>query len=1098
MLSRTTDMTSNRHRGTSAAGRVYNKVSGSEGARNVFGHAKTTTNRVPAQAAGSTPVPVAPTPGAAAAASGSLQLQQSQKRSKHRHRGTQTDDRPLTAASNTDKHVLARPQSESTRWHYEALISRGISLLQPYTVLYIAEAYHGWYHSSSIDSAGSILRQTIGRARSSDQCHVVDGNDDGISSSDNGNKNDSDSLGGQYDIRSTYWLGLCYWHMGEVSTVYSLLGTVPLECDYIVEQCKTEKEAIDAFGVRSGHSAAESKDSPKMSTKKALACSMWLLAISCTRLEKWQEAEDNLAALAEILKQVYPPDEPGSAHGVDTRLLFEDTTSSFYSLPTLADVSDLLGLICLRTNRTAQSERHSLEALRRNPLSWSSCRRLCELGSTQRLCDAFSGDLGHMVNESQTNHRHHTYQPHSTDSSIGLESTPVPASRIASSSKLKSSSETAVTQPATSTRKPGLSSRHLASGHHAQQSRVISSGTGDVPASARMRTRLASQIPVSGSSNNGASSNATSAASATAGANLRVKATNSNAKSTLDSWIDPSTRSMTSIPMRTPARSRVEAPLSVASEKKRLRNGSSLRSVSMSRLRETGNEAPVSSLAFPSATASPTKIDNSAILHLYHLVKISSKAFVYASTYRSPQALLAFSMLTVEQRNSAWGLCLLGRICFESGRYPEALQAFSAAQRQAPYRMRDMDMYSTLLWHMKKEEELANLAHTMVSVGRNWSPEAWVAVANCFSLDGDHGSALKSLGRSIQLFKASHGGTMVVPRTESGGVGSLAYAHTLVGHESVANDDLDRAQQAFRTAIRIDSRHYNAWYGMGMVYLRLGKLDLAEYHFGRALTLNAQNPLLLQSAGAVYEHRGDYGHALEVYERVEALLRQGYVADNESLADGTAETASASVAADGTVVLGLQSHHAMNFVMFKRARVLVVLERFAEAAKILEQLLCRCPREFNVPFLLGQTYAKLRRFREAAACLTRALDISPENSQSVNEAFDALYQQSAADQEAVDSDQDAAENSDANIHGAPRRTRASARDLSTPPSELGRGHGIGGSDLMSPVSSSIGSPYFDSPSVFARGRRGQAEWSHDWSALNSADDRVDRALDFDM
>ncbi|KAJ2867534.1 anaphase-promoting complex subunit cdc27, partial [Coemansia asiatica] len=128
---------------------------------------------------------------------------------------------------------------------------------------------------------------------------------------------------------------------------------------------------------------------------------------------------------------------------------------------------------------------------------------------------------------------------------------------------------------------------------------------------------------------------------------------------------------------------------------------------------------------------------------------------------------------------------------------------------------------------MKKEEELANLAHTMVSVGRNWSPEAWIAVANCFSLDGDHGSALKSLARSIQLFKASHGGITVVPRTESGGVGGLAYAHTLVGHESVANDGLDRAQQAFRTAIRIDSRHYNAWYGMGMVYLRLGKLDLA-------------------------------------------------------------------------------------------------------------------------------------------------------------------------------------------------------------------------------------------------------------------------------
>ncbi|ORX69782.1 TPR-like protein, partial [Linderina pennispora] len=290
---------------------------------------------------------------------------------------------------------------------------------------------------------------------------------------------------------------------------------------------------------------------------------------------------------------------------------------------------------------------------------------------------------------------------------------------------------------------------------------------------------------------------------------------------------------------------------------------------------------------------------------------------------------------------------LLGRICFEAGRFPEAHRAFSSGHHIAPHRVRDMDIYSTLLWHMKREESLAQLAHDMISIGRTWSPEAWITVANCFSLDGDRQSALKSLRRSIQF------------------QGGLAYAYTLSGHESTASDELDQAQQSFRTAVRVDSRHCNAWHGLGTAYLRLGKVDLAEYHFKRALSLNSQNPLLLQSAAAVFEARKDNQQALATYERIECMMQP-----------------------QGILVGGLGSHHALNFVMFKRARILMILERYDEAAAVFECLLRRCPHEFNVPFLLGQTYTHLRRYREAAACLTRALDIAPENAPNVRELFD--------------------------------------------------------------------------------------------------------------
>ncbi|KAI9477571.1 hypothetical protein BX667DRAFT_496846 [Coemansia mojavensis] len=889
----------------------------------------------------------------------------------------------------------ARPQTETARSHYERLIHRGILLFQPYAVLFIAEAYHGWYHSSSADVAGCILQQTIQTSPKEEQLECRD----------------------SFDARSIYWLALCYWHLGEVNSVYALLNPLSIECEYILEKCDGDEP----------HALEESATAR---TKKALACGLWLLAMACTRLEKWQEAEDHLQALVPIVKQMYSLDESGSIGGMDMRQALK-MDSSLYSVPLLADIWDLLGLICIRTNRLSQSEAHSAEALERNPLLWSSCRRLCDQNSAQKLTQSLSATIDDTTSS----------KPSLRKKTTAADQTPNPLSAMSK-------------KPSMSLRQP-TNQRPLST-----RTRTRTTEMSDSAASTRAHTRLASRTTIPRSSNG--SDNSTIANKSA----LKLKGTVA--------------RSTTPLVAKTPARTRASA--AAVSEKKRTRNGSTIRSAAATRVRE-----PAMSLSHSTSN----EILVASVQGIRQLIKRSALATIHMASYRAVQALTAYSHLPRTQQNSAWGLCMLGRICFEAGRYPEAAQAFAEARRLAPYRVRDMDIYSTLLWHMKREEDLAQLAHYLVSVGRNWSPEAWIAVANCFSLDGDHQSAIKSLTRCIQLYKLALGGINIVPRNDAGSVGGLAYAHTLIGHESVAMDKMDRAQQAFRTAIRIDPRHYNAWYGLGMSYLRLGKADLAEYHFKRALTLNPQNPLLLQSAGAVYEHRKDYPQALRVYERVERMLNDGMVhrdvkgkaAEDRMEAQSADEAACAVSIADSAVILCQTTHHAMNFVMFKRARVLVVLERYTEAAVVLEQLLHRCPREFNVPFLLGQTYTKLRRFREAAACLTRALDIAPENLQSVREAFDALYLQDAEDREPDELDD--MENSENSGIGASGHGYMQESKDHTPLENI----------LSS--SSEVGSSYFDSPSLYA-GRRGQAEWRADWQSLGNADDRVDRALEFDV
>src|SRR4029077_11863700 len=118
----------------------------------------------------------------------------------------------------------------------------------------------------------------------------------------------------------------------------------------------------------------------------------------------------------------------------------------------------------------------------------------------------------------------------------------------------------------------------------------------------------------------------------------------------------------------------------------------------------------------------------------------------------------------------------------------QAEHVFRRARELEPCRLKDMEFYSTLLWHLHKEIQLASFAHELIEFDRT-SPQAWCAVGNTFSLQKDYDQALKCFQRAIQ----------VDPH--------FAYAHTLQGHEYVSNEDYDKAQNAFRAALKIDRRH---------------------------------------------------------------------------------------------------------------------------------------------------------------------------------------------------------------------------------------------------------------------------------------------------
>lgn len=311
--------------------------------------------------------------------------------------------------------------------------------------------------------------------------------------------------------------------------------------------------------------------------------------------------------------------------------------------------------------------------------------------------------------------------------------------------------------------------------------------------------------------------------------------------------------------------------------------------------------------------------------------------------YRCQEAIDAFSRLHPNQYQTGWVLNQIGRAYFEMVDYPEAARSFQWARQLDPHRLKGLELYSTVLWHMKKEVELSHLAQDAIALDRQ-SQFAWCVMGNCFSLQKEHETALRYFQRALQLDP------------------TMPYAYTLCGHEYFANEDFDKGITCYRNAIRIDPRHYNAWFGMGHIYYRQEKFGMAEYHFRRALNINPRSSVLRCYLGMALHKLKRNAEALEMlHEAIEADPRNP-------------------------------------LAKFEKASVLLAEERYRDALVELHALKDIAPREASVLFHMGKIYKRLDMVDEAMACFSNALDLQPPSADT-NLIKSAIERITVADEE---------------------------------------------------------------------------------------------------
>ncbi|EPX73060.1 anaphase-promoting complex subunit Apc3 [Schizosaccharomyces octosporus yFS286] len=322
-------------------------------------------------------------------------------------------------------------------------------------------------------------------------------------------------------------------------------------------------------------------------------------------------------------------------------------------------------------------------------------------------------------------------------------------------------------------------------------------------------------------------------------------------------------------------------------------------------------------------------------LNLLELLKIFAKGCYFLACFQLKDALSYFLSLPREHRTTPFVLSKIGVTYFEMVNYEKAEDVFQKLRDLRPSQVTDMEIYSTALWHLQKAVPLSYLAHEMLETNP-YSPEAWCILANCFSLQREHSQALKCINRGLQLDP------------------TFEYAYTLQGHEHSANEEYEKSKTSFRKAIRINARHYNAWYGLGMVYLKTGRNDQADFHFQRAAEINPNNSVLISCIGMIFERCKDFEKALEFYCKACELD------DKSSLA------------------------------RFKKAKVLILLHNYDRALIELERLKSIAPDEANVHFMLGKIYKQRGQKNMAMRHLTIAWNLDGKANHIIKESIENL------------------------------------------------------------------------------------------------------------
>ncbi|CAE6467973.1 unnamed protein product [Rhizoctonia solani] len=191
---------------------------------------------------------------------------------------------------------------------------------------------------------------------------------------------------------------------------------------------------------------------------------------------------------------------------------------------------------------------------------------------------------------------------------------------------------------------------------------------------------------------------------------------------------------------------------------------------------------------------------------------------------------------------------LRAQIFYHLRDFDEAEQIFEHVLTEDPYRVDEIDVYSNILYVMKKRARLSDIAHKFVKVAKD-RPEVCCLVGNYHSLRSHHEPAIRYFQRAVLLDR------------------TYLAAWTLMGHEFVELKNSQAAIEAYRRAIDVNRKDYRAWYGLGQTYEMIDMPHYALHYFQRATALRPYDIRMWQALASCYQTIQKYKDAIQCYRR---------------------------------------------------------------------------------------------------------------------------------------------------------------------------------------------------------------------------------------
>lgn len=332
-----------------------------------------------------------------------------------------------------------------------------------------------------------------------------------------------------------------------------------------------------------------------------------------------------------------------------------------------------------------------------------------------------------------------------------------------------------------------------------------------------------------------------------------------------------------------------------------------------------------------------TPVPRNARQDVSKILSVLAKMYVCYGKGKSDQIVQLLKTIPIAVGKNDWALKLTARTMLRCGLYGKAYEYFKLAFDGFKYDLDYAQEFSTTLWHLKKESEIAFLAQKMNEIDPK-SASTLVVLGNCFSLQSEHDSAIKCFLGSLAIDPDN------------------AYAHTLIGHEYKSNEEYEKAVKSYRKALSLDAQLYNAWFGLGDIFFRQNKFSIAVFSLSKAVELNASNSVL------------------RCYRAI-ALSRLGM----------TQESKSELVEAIRLDPLNVLARYEFALALFDEGN----LEDCKREIDILKSM---TPKEAMLHYLEGQVQKSIGELEEASFCFERALSLDPRDQAMIQGAIIDLHE----------------------------------------------------------------------------------------------------------